>query len=60
MAAALNRITAIEGEKYRHNYLCRSYKKDFSSYRFRYAVNASKAISGGAFSCDALGAIQRL
>ncbi|MEQ5113728.1 anaerobic sulfatase maturase [Providencia vermicola] len=52
-----HRITAIEGEKYRHNYLCHSYKKIFHHTALGMQL-MRQAISRGALASDALGAIQ--
>jgi uncharacterized protein len=53
-----HRILSIEGEKYRHNYLCHSYKKIFNHTALGMQL-MQQAISQGAIASDALPAMQR-
>ncbi|MBQ0437948.1 anaerobic sulfatase maturase [Providencia rettgeri] len=48
-----HRIVAIDGEKYRHNYLCRSYKKIFHHTALGMQL-MQQAISRGGLASDAL------
>ncbi|TFT50134.1 anaerobic sulfatase maturase, partial [Proteus mirabilis] len=53
-----HRIIAIEGEKYRHNYLCHSYKKIFHHTAIGMQL-MRQAIAHGGLASDALGAMQK-
>ncbi|BBG61224.1 Anaerobic sulfatase-maturating enzyme [Providencia rustigianii] len=53
-----HRIISIEGEKYRHNYLCSSYKKIFNHTALGMRL-MQQAITQGAIASDALPAMQR-
>ncbi|EEG85512.1 hypothetical protein PROPEN_02319 [Proteus penneri ATCC 35198] len=53
-----HRIIAIEGEKHRHNYLCRSYKKIFHHTAIGMQL-MQQAISRGGLASDALPAMKK-